>query len=91
VPADMIFLRTTEKPGACFIRTDQLDGETDWKLKLAVQNTQTLQSNVVCLKNIETARSSSYTRCFPFNTLRNSMSLGYFGCLRSRSWDTLEV
>lgn len=30
VPADMILLRTTEKSGACFIRTDQLDGETDW-------------------------------------------------------------
>ncbi|XP_078337418.1 putative phospholipid-transporting ATPase IIA isoform X1 [Crassostrea virginica] len=46
VPADMIFLRTTEKTGACFIRTDQLDGETDWKLKLAVQSTQKLQTSV---------------------------------------------
>jgi magnesium-transporting ATPase (P-type) len=35
VPADMIFLRTTEKSGASFIRTDQLDGETDWKLRYA--------------------------------------------------------
>ena len=43
----MIFLRTTEKTGACFIRTDQLDGETDWKLKLAVQSTQKLQTSVV--------------------------------------------
>ncbi|XP_047663840.1 probable phospholipid-transporting ATPase IIB isoform X1 [Tachysurus fulvidraco] len=42
VPADMIFLRTTEKSGACFIRTDQLDGETDWKLKVAVACTQRL-------------------------------------------------
>ena len=33
VPADMIFLRTTEASGSCFIRTDQLDGETDWKLR----------------------------------------------------------
>ncbi|XP_041375249.1 probable phospholipid-transporting ATPase IIB isoform X2 [Gigantopelta aegis] len=46
VPADMVFLRTTEKDGSCFIRTDQLDGETDWKLRLAVQNTQRLPSNV---------------------------------------------
>lgn len=29
-------------PGACFIRTDQLDGETDWKLKVAVGCTQRL-------------------------------------------------
>ena len=49
VPADMVFVRTTEKSGSCFIRTDQLDGETDWKLRLAVQNTQNLHSNVVGL------------------------------------------
>ncbi|XP_029700720.1 probable phospholipid-transporting ATPase IIB isoform X2 [Takifugu rubripes] len=42
IPADMIFLRTSEKTGACFIRTDQLDGETDWKLKIAVGCTQRL-------------------------------------------------
>ena len=33
VPADLVFLKTTEKSGSCFIRTDQLDGETDWKLR----------------------------------------------------------
>ncbi|KAG8133398.1 putative Phospholipid-transporting ATPase protein, partial [Naja naja] len=27
---------------SCFIRTDQLDGETDWKLKVAVSCTQRL-------------------------------------------------
>ncbi|XP_013389080.1 probable phospholipid-transporting ATPase IIB [Lingula anatina] len=45
VPADLILLRTTEKTGACFIRTDQLDGETDWKLRLAVPGTQKLPSD----------------------------------------------
>ena len=40
VPADMILLRTTEHSGSCFIRTDQLDGETDWKLRLAIPSTQ---------------------------------------------------
>ena len=44
VPADMVLLRTTEKSGSCFIRTDQLDGETDWKLRLAVSETQQLSS-----------------------------------------------
>jgi len=29
----MILLRTSEETGSCFIRTDQLDGETDWKLR----------------------------------------------------------
>ncbi|KAI9346290.1 hypothetical protein BDR26DRAFT_834961 [Obelidium mucronatum] len=33
VPADCILLRTTSDGGACFIRTDQLDGETDWKMR----------------------------------------------------------
>ena len=36
VPADLLLLHTTEKTGAVFIRTDQLDGETDWKLRKAV-------------------------------------------------------
>jgi phospholipid-translocating ATPase len=40
VPADCILLRTTESSGACFIRTDQLDGETDWKMRIAVSSTQ---------------------------------------------------
>lgn len=33
IPADMMLLYTTDKSGAIFIRTDQLDGETDWKLR----------------------------------------------------------
>lgn len=45
IPADMVLLRTSEKTGACFIRTDQLDGETDWKLRLAVPSTQKLSSD----------------------------------------------
>lgn len=40
VPADMVLLTTSEEEGSCFIRTDQLDGETDWKLKIAVRETQ---------------------------------------------------
>ena len=44
VPADMILLRTSDKAGAAFIRTDQLDGETDWKLRVPVPVTQKLPS-----------------------------------------------
>ncbi|VDL83939.1 unnamed protein product [Nippostrongylus brasiliensis] len=44
VPADVVLLRTTERSGACFIRTDQLDGETDWKLRVAVPFTQHLMN-----------------------------------------------
>lgn len=39
IPADMVLLYTTEKSGSVFIRTDQLDGETDWKLRKAVSMT----------------------------------------------------
>uniref|UniRef100_A0A1B6E947 Phospholipid-transporting ATPase n=1 Tax=Clastoptera arizonana TaxID=38151 RepID=A0A1B6E947_9HEMI len=45
VPADLVLLRTTERSGACFVRTDQLDGETDWKLRLAVPHTQKLEND----------------------------------------------
>ena len=36
IPADMALLFTTEKNGTVFNRTDQLDGETDWKLRRAI-------------------------------------------------------
>jgi phospholipid-translocating ATPase len=45
VPADLILLRTSDSSGTCFIRTDQLDGETDWKLRVAVPATQKLHSD----------------------------------------------
>ncbi|XP_065168811.1 probable phospholipid-transporting ATPase IIB isoform X2 [Atheta coriaria] len=45
IPADLVLLRTSEKSGSVFVRTDQLDGETDWKLRLAVPYTQKLQSD----------------------------------------------
>lgn len=38
VPADCIFMRTDDETGSCFIRTDQLDGETDWKLRYSEFN-----------------------------------------------------
>jgi phospholipid-translocating ATPase len=38
-------LRTSDSSGTCFIRTDQLDGETDWKLRVAVPACQALANN----------------------------------------------
>ncbi|KAG6810347.1 hypothetical protein H0H92_012240 [Tricholoma furcatifolium] len=43
VPADLVLLRTSDASGTCFIRTDQLDGETDWKLRVAVPECQKLE------------------------------------------------
>lgn len=45
VPADLVLLRTSDSSGTCFIRTDQLDGETDWKLRAAVPTCQNLHSD----------------------------------------------
>ena len=51
VPADLVLLYTTEKSGSVFIRTDQLDGETDWKLRKACTITQNVHP---CTKLIQT-------------------------------------
>ncbi|KAJ7727664.1 hypothetical protein DFH07DRAFT_851642 [Mycena maculata] len=45
VPADLVLLHTSDAAGTCFIRTDQLDGETDWKLRVAVPECQKLEEN----------------------------------------------
>ncbi|VDP88880.1 unnamed protein product [Echinostoma caproni] len=42
VPADMVLVWTSDRNGACFIRTDQLDGETDWKLRHPIPPTHAL-------------------------------------------------
>lgn len=41
-PADLILLQSSEPSGEIFIKTDQLDGETDWKLRIASPLTQHL-------------------------------------------------
>ncbi|GAA5829685.1 hypothetical protein JCM5353_005198 [Sporobolomyces roseus] len=45
VPADILLLRTSDPSGTCFVRTDQLDGETDWKLRVAVERSQSLKND----------------------------------------------
>lgn len=39
VPADLVVLKTDNPDGNVFIRTDQLDGETDWKLRKSIKKT----------------------------------------------------
>ncbi len=45
VPADVMLLRTGDGTGEAFIRTDQLDGETDWKLRTALGVTQNISDD----------------------------------------------
>lgn len=47
VPADCVLLRTNEKQGTVFIRTDQLDGETDWKPRDAIHFVQRQHLNYI--------------------------------------------
>mgnify|MGYP001096131967 FL=1 len=49
VPADMIILHTADESGSVFIKTDQLDGETDWKLRRAVSATQQVKPEIELL------------------------------------------
>jgi phospholipid-translocating ATPase len=43
IPADIIILSTHDESGTVFIKTDQLDGETDWKLRKSLACTQRIQ------------------------------------------------
>lgn len=45
IPADAILLQSSEPSGEAFIKTDQLDGETDWKLRIACPLTQSLPND----------------------------------------------
>lgn len=56
IPADMILLQSSEASGESFIKTDQLDGETDWKLRIATPLTQNLSLDD--LKNISITASA---------------------------------
>lgn len=42
VPVDCLLLHTSDAQGTVFVRTDQLDGETDWKLRESIRHTQAL-------------------------------------------------
>jgi len=49
IPADVVLLRTSDPKGSIFIKTDQLDGETDWKLRRSVASFQALQNDLQVL------------------------------------------
>ncbi|KAJ7132851.1 hypothetical protein C8R43DRAFT_895194 [Mycena crocata] len=53
VPADLVLLHTSDSAGTCFIRTDQLDGETDWKLRVAVPECQKLEEGQLTILDAE--------------------------------------
>ncbi|CUV04596.1 unnamed protein product [Cryptosporidium hominis] len=65
IPADILFLRTNDPTGTVFVRTDQLDGETDWKVKRALGITQHLETlddifSLEIIANIEGPKKDIY-------------------------------
>ncbi|PVV05207.1 hypothetical protein BB560_000276 [Smittium megazygosporum] len=77
IPADLLILKTlNDDSGSCFIRTDQLDGETDWKLRAAVPLTQAVASELdfLDLDDIYSFNGSVYIHNVSPDTLSNNKS-----------------
>ncbi len=47
IPADLVLLHTSDSNGTVFIKTDQLDGETDWKLRFFKKFPFKISSNLI--------------------------------------------
>lgn len=67
VPADMIIVQSSDRNGEAFIKTDQLDGETDWKLRIAQNVTQSMQSINGLINNISLIISNPTKSIDQFN------------------------
>jgi len=76
VPADLVLLHTSDSSGTCFIRTDQLDGETDWKLRVAVPECQKLEE-----RELVTLDAEIYGSFFSSNTKLLHSILIVFTCI----------
>ncbi|KRZ40142.1 putative phospholipid-transporting ATPase IIB, partial [Trichinella pseudospiralis] len=62
IPADIVLIRTLEKTGTCFVRTDQFDGETDWKLRIACPLTQKIENEMDFFRNDITVYAAAPTK-----------------------------
>ena len=66
IPADLIVLQTSDEVGTTFIKTTQLDGETDWKLRRSLPFTQ-VRKNIFELSNIEFEIESPRAEIYDFS------------------------
>jgi phospholipid-translocating ATPase len=70
VPADMIILKSfgNDTSQGVFIRTDQLDGETDWKLRKAPPSTQKHETtHELLMKNFFIIADAPDKKIYDFN------------------------
>ncbi|KAL4713381.1 hypothetical protein ACJJTC_016849 [Scirpophaga incertulas] len=65
VPADCVLLKSEELSGEIFIRTDQLDGETDWKRRNSHPETQ--HCSIESIMNIEAEVEEPSKNIYSFN------------------------
>ena len=70
MPADVICLFTTDKGQNAYIRTDQLDGETDWKVRrpiVSIQNEMQDYSDIGNFFNCEIKCEAPTNKIYDFN------------------------
>lgn len=76
VPADCLLLKSEDSTGEIFIRTDQLDGETDWKRRNTLPETQQCDIESILDLTVEIENPSkdiySFTGNLKFNKFRLS-------------------
>jgi phospholipid-translocating ATPase len=73
IPADMVLLKTSDPTGSVFIRTDQLDGETDWKLRKASITCQRLETEALVALSAEVLCEQPHINIYSF--------IGQFSCV----------
>jgi len=70
MPADVICLFTTDKGQNAYIRTDQLDGETDWKVRrpiVSIQNEMQDYRDIGHFFNCEIKCENPSNKIYDFN------------------------
>jgi phospholipid-translocating ATPase len=65
VPADLIVLKYSEA-GNVFIKTDQLDGETDWKLRKPHELTFDIEENALLTEDIRFEANAPNLKIYDF-------------------------
>lgn len=76
IPADMILLQSSESTGESFIKTDQLDGETDWKLRIACSLTQKLSESDLEMIKIQAQPPNKDIHTFLGNLTYGDITVG---------------
>lgn len=74
VPADMVLLKTADYSGQLFIRTDQLDGETDWKARSTLPFIH--DGGMELVENVKVIAESPHKDIYTFNGSLTTESFG---------------